>query len=109
MGKTQDHLSGKAARIVLQRLESLERAGVMHLPKGRRGRAKAAATPLIAQPPHPSPLPKGEGEKPPAAARPATAAGVSAAKSLFESDERKTIPTADRPAALKVIQDEVIA
>ena len=43
-----------------------------------------------------------------AAARPA-AVGVSAARSLFESNEGKTIPAADRAAALKVIQDEVVA
>ena len=110
MGKTQDDLSGKAARIALQRLESLERAGVMHLPKGRRAAAKVAATPVIPEPPHPGPLPRGgEGEKVAAAARSAEATGVSAAKSLFGSNESNAIPAADRPGALKVIQDEVVA
>jgi uracil-DNA glycosylase len=61
MSQTSDELRRKAARIVTQKLESLQRAGVSHLPKRGQNKVKDEKE-LRHEPPHPDPLPGGEGE-----------------------------------------------
>ncbi len=88
----------KAARIVRQRLESLQRAGISHLPKAKRNFG-----PVV-----------GEMQKPPAAAvaepnaEPQQMAAVSVQTRLDDSAPLQgVLPPADRPAALELIRAEV--
>jgi len=84
-------------RIIVQRLESLERAGVTHLPKAPR--KPADQTPSRAGGCHDSQLSAQQ------------ASATVAAKSLFDSaaSEQRIVPPADRPAALDLIRGEVVA
>jgi len=79
--------SGRAHRLVAQRLEALERAGVTHVPKARR---RASAAPPPAEPPVAH-------EMPTASRAPAVVSSGAVAA------------TNDRVAALAVIQREVAA
>ena len=116
MSQLSDDLRRKAARIVTQRLESLQQAGVLQLPKAGKISAEAEFSSRALQHPHAGPLAKGEGERMPAA--PATTTSTTTKnvvpmteRSLFDSApaERKIMPLEQRAAALEVIQSEVAA
>ena len=115
-----------ARRALLQRLESLERAGVTHLPKPPRG----AAGPQISVPPPEASLAQSRGSKE-AVARPAHAAAgreqaanpellgglVATPSKAMQSQPATTLvtsgaaltPPAERPAALAIVAREAAA
>lgn len=103
----------ETGRILLQALESLERAGVTHLPKSRRPPATVAAkrptTPqaaVQASARGPS-IDKGRGAAPkvsPAASPPGLAPVEAGPQDAYEG---KPVPLIQRPAALDVIRREV--
>ena len=87
--------AGRATRAMVQKLESLQRAGVTHMPKRRPSKQAAAkervdSAPVAAATTHVS-------AAPPKQPRPTTNAAVAATGS----------PVADRPAALEILQSEV--
>jgi uracil-DNA glycosylase family 4 len=81
---------------ILQKLESLERAGVTHLPKPRKKPTKVG-------------VPPSGGEAPPQPAVAAIALPVSppAPAPLFDPPAAPPIPAAERPTLLEIIQTEV--
>ncbi|HEY2882912.1 MAG TPA: uracil-DNA glycosylase [Pirellulales bacterium] len=114
MGDRVKDSRSKAARVVGQRLESLQRAGVSHLKKAKRAKGAAAAdlgkeevaaagqvaASNVALPPHPSPLPGGDGAR----AKPI------AAKSPFDSSGKQApLSPEQRIEALAIVQREVAA
>jgi len=86
---------------VVQRLESLEQAGVTHLPKSRPRRAQPANAEAGSARPEPAAV-----EKP---AAKAVSPPVTTKRSLLDSpvDQRPVVPAADRPALLEIIRGEV--
>src|SRR5262245_19845321 len=97
------NLNERARRVVVQRLENLQRAGLSHLPKTRRDSADQATG-------------RAEGCSPEAAPQPCQpsarqASSIVAAKSLFDAaaSEQRIVSPADRPAALELIRGEVVA
>jgi len=89
--------------MVVQQLESLQRAGLSHLPKTRRhsvdqatGRAEGCSPEALPQSCQPSAQ---------------QASSIVATKSLFDAaaSEQRIVPPADRPAALDLIRREVVA
>jgi uracil-DNA glycosylase len=100
MSKLLGDDAGRVAKTVRQRLESLQRAGVTHLPKSKAA-AVPSATPVIAP-------------VAPATAAPNKAAAKPAAKlsnsSLFDAaNPASTMPPEQRISALEVIRQEVAA
>ncbi len=87
-----------AATVVCQALESLQQAGVTHLPKSRK-RAPAAAS--AATPPATPP------ESP--ARQPARSPAVPSAAKVAQPAPRAAVAVGDRQAALNVIREEVAA
>jgi uracil-DNA glycosylase family 4 len=102
-----------ANRIIVQRLESFQRAGVTHLPKVKRSAKSAQASPLT------NPQPKEDGARSvPAMVGDGPASSAKAAdskrepgESLFDSrlDQRPVIPSQERLGTLEVIRNEVVA
>jgi DNA polymerase len=101
-------------RIIVQRLEGLQRAGVTHLPKAKRPAepATAQASPLTkpklaSARSLPAALPEPGPTSPPRVLDPKREAG----ESLFDSrfDAQPAIAPRERPAALDVIRHEVVA
>jgi len=92
-----------ARRIVLQRLESLQRAGISHLPKARR--EIADQTPGRAGGCQSAPAP--QSRQPSAQQEPL----VVATSSLFDAapSDRIVVPPQERSAALDLIRREVVA
>ena len=85
--------SGRTRRLVAQRLEALERAGVTHVPKARR-RAPAAAQ---------------AAEAPPADVAPARTKTPAPERAPLPARSGEVLAPNDRAAALAVIQREVAA
>jgi uracil-DNA glycosylase len=84
----------KVSRIVTQRLETLQRAGVSHLPKVGKTSGRAAAEPTTA-----------------AKSTVPTPVAATVERSLLDSDSsaKNIVPPEQRAAALAVIQQEVAA
>ncbi len=111
MTKSVSNARTKAARIVVQRLENLQRAGVSHLPKAGVNTvvANSSTEPVESlRKEQPAPLLNVAAAKPATKSQPAE---TIVERSLFssESSEKKIIPQADRPAALEIIRQEVAA
>jgi uracil-DNA glycosylase family 4 len=91
------------ARRVLQHLESLERAGITHLPKPRAKAPSAAAGPTVSAAKQDEPVPIGPGQqtglKPP----------VVLTSTLFNSagSNAQVVPAAERPVLLDIVRTEV--
>jgi uracil-DNA glycosylase len=90
--------SGRARRLVAQRLEALERAGVTHVPKARR--RTSAAPPSADNPPV---------ENQPVVIQPAGEEIPTALLAPIAVSPGATLGASDRVAALAVIQREVAA
>src|SRR5262245_35069223 len=104
----------RVARIVTQRMESLHRAGVSHLPKARSTQGSALTTKIepniTAAPPAPQPQPRAAAPADSSSAAPKASPAI-VARSLFEaySERRQTIPAQERAAVLEGIKCEVAA
>jgi uracil-DNA glycosylase len=94
----------KTRRMIVQRLESLHRAGVSHLPKAKHLAPANLAVPASE---------RSDSQPPLTASKPYTqqASSIAAAKSLFDAApfEQAVVPPHERPAALDVIRGEVVA
>jgi DNA polymerase len=114
MSKRLGDDSGRAARAVRQRLESLQRAGLTHLPKAK-GAALVAAAANAASPVDVRKMPEKQGVTRASAtdavpSKPARKPAVPSNTSLFDSAAPATIvPPEQRGAALEIIRQEVAA
>jgi uracil-DNA glycosylase len=112
MSKPTSDSRTKAARIVVQRLESLQRAGISHLSKARTKSDASQETPKLKTATAAqgsavrAPRLKDDLEEALDNKRPA---GSGVGQSLFGGapSERQMIPAEDRPAALEIIRQEV--
>src|SRR5262245_38624829 len=90
-------------RITVQRLESLQRAGVSHLPKEKQSTPSKVIVPASER----------SDSNPPSAPKPSTTQppSIVAAKSLFDAtpSDQRVVLAHERPAALAVVQREVVA
>jgi uracil-DNA glycosylase len=124
MPNTTDDFRKQAARMVTQRLESLQRAGVTHLPKAGRSGSKTVPETAHKNPQDSSHLPNVEGERIESSILPlphtdSNSSSSPAPKMTAPTMERSLFdtPTAERPlmspeqraAALEIIQREVAA
>ncbi|HEV3417497.1 MAG TPA: uracil-DNA glycosylase [Pirellulales bacterium] len=103
MQPRQSDQEPQMARRVLQHLESLERAGITHLPKPRAKAPSAAAGPTVSAAKQDEPVPIGPGQqtglKPP----------VVLTSTLFNSagSNAQVVPAAERPVLLDIVRTEV--
>ncbi len=108
----------KARRILLQRLEGLQRAGITHLPKSRRrGQPVEVPAPPATHGPHVASEPNPTSSRPTAA----TQANAGGQRSLLELSDlghplgmstvggEPTLPAAERMPALEIVRGEVAA
>src|SRR5437773_419942 len=107
MSKPANDSRTQVARVARQRLESLARAGVMELPKATKRVQAAGADSDKSEPRMATSASASPTIETMPSARPK---GVSAPQSLFEESSNKPpMPLDQRPAALDVIRNEVVA